>query len=103
MEEDSILFINIDEAKKICENCKKSNKKCKKLRNKSKLLQKLAITKKIYLISEFEKLILSQLKVSKIYINYDNECMKNCRYNFNNLKKPLENYNLWTYCSYPRA
>ena len=40
MEDNSILFLNIDEAKKVCEICKKMHKKCKKIKNNYKNIYK---------------------------------------------------------------
>ncbi len=101
MEDNSILFLNIDEAKKVCEICKKMHKKCKKLRNKSKFLQKIIETQKIFLISEIYDLIPHNLHFSRILSHYNQVCLKDCCYSFKNLKKPLNEYTVWSYNSYP--
>ena len=103
MEDNSILFLDIDEAKKTCEICKKMNKKCKKLRNKSKFLQKIIETKKIFLISEIYDLFPHYVHFLRVLCNYDQNCLKNCCYNFSNLKKPLNEYTVWSYNTYPKA
>ena len=103
MEDNLILFLDIDEAKKNCEICKKMHKKCKKLRNKSKFLQNIASNKKIYLISEKYEGEPQYLKFSRALTNYNQQCLKNCCYEFKTLKKPLKNYNLWSYVVYPKA